>query len=997
MLFFFIFFSVTKVFPTGTADHRIIEFNKENTEIIQHNIKSSFEQWYYVYVDSKNPFDYLNLKYSIKATNDNKITSKTFSLYLSQKEVIRMLSDDSIKLRMLHDDEKYISDSSVKDALQYDDFQLNRLNKSNTNTTNEIKKKKKYYVFLSESYTLPISKHYQIESKLLKNCYLISIINEKESEKKAIEELSSLPYVQRISHYQEPQLKNILGAGFTQKNTREPQIIENTNYEYFERYINDKGITGQGEVVTVVDSLLDYNHDMFFDPNIKLEFQKNMANHRKIVYYDFESQESFQASIEDMDHGTHVSGTIAGQSICDNPYVQGHNGVAPDAKLMYINLDGLLAKEIMTLGNKMEEMESKICSNSWGSEYGFIKELNWLFGHSNNFRGSIFIFAAGNERNLFDNWTYFTICDPGGNKNVLTVGAINSLSNENNTVILEDVSGELVPITLKLIPEYSHSEISQLIHSLEYIVNLNIFISADEKLTCDYLAQGINVIHYGNAPVKCPNLEGLAFYTSDEKILQYSLIEKKIRLFKPRYANRSVEYESASYSSIGPAYKGMLKPDVVSPGTDIISAFSSAGSAEYHGCFLEGDNYYGSFGTSMATPNVAGATALVNQYFREKRNIILNGADLRALIIASASRPDHSKEPDMLMGHGIVDLSTILCFDKSFGVAISKQDSFIEHSNHVMTKITVKNKNSDLRIVLSYFDVELNIESMIPIMNDLDLVVISPNNMRYLGDNRQDEDSEHLSTNEKVIISKEELELGEYEIHIYSNVNEKQNFSVVSVGPVDDQQLIFKETLDCGCETCTRHGKCHCDSLHVGNHCQTEISEMSQNDMNISISHNSIKRVFLKFKSIDIIKIRRPNSINGSYSSVWFGMKCHSALSDFETYIGLEDIETNIIIESNEPICIAIFNNHFDDQEFCLQVIGEQFNPDIVTNSSSTDETNDSKEINDEIKTLHLGLILTGSILGVIIVILVVILVIILFLHCKRDSATTQQGYKSYR
>ena len=71
--------------------------------------------------------------------------------------------------------------------------------------------------------------------------------------------------------------------------------------------MNEKGIDGRGEIVTVVDSPLDFYHSMFYD--------KNSA--RKIAYYHYYSTiEKLEKEILDGEHGTHVAGTIAGESVC---------------------------------------------------------------------------------------------------------------------------------------------------------------------------------------------------------------------------------------------------------------------------------------------------------------------------------------------------------------------------------------------------------------------------------------------------------------------------------------------------------------------------------------------------------------------------------------------------------------------------------------------------------------------------------------------------------
>ncbi|WP_168188682.1 S8 family peptidase [Thermoflavimicrobium daqui] len=86
----------------------------------------------------------------------------------------------------------------------------------------------------------------------------------------------------------------------------------------------------------------------------------------------------------------------------------------------------------------------------------------------------------------------------------------------------------------------------------------------------------------------------------------------------------------ASFSSRGPTPDGMIKPDIVAPGTDIIS-LRSKGS--YLDLFMfrnrVGSDYFKLSGTSMATPIVAGITALLLSEYpnlspNEIKNLLLN-------------------------------------------------------------------------------------------------------------------------------------------------------------------------------------------------------------------------------------------------------------------------------------------------------------------------------------------------------------------------------------
>ncbi|MGD8473327.1 MAG: S8 family serine peptidase, partial [Anaerolineae bacterium] len=71
--------------------------------------------------------------------------------------------------------------------------------------------------------------------------------------------------------------------------------------------------------------------------------------------------------------------------------------------------------------------------------------------------------------------------------------------------------------------------------------------------------------------------------------------------------------ELAAFSSRGPANDGRLKPDVIAPGTNIVSTRSSVAAGTGWGAYNDYYMYMG--GTSMATPLTAGAAALVRQYY----------------------------------------------------------------------------------------------------------------------------------------------------------------------------------------------------------------------------------------------------------------------------------------------------------------------------------------------------------------------------------------------
>jgi serine protease AprX len=193
----------------------------------------------------------------------------------------------------------------------------------------------------------------------------------------------------------------------------------------------------------------------------------------------------------------------------------------------------------------------------------------------------------------------------------------------------------------------------------------------------------------------------------------------------------------AAFSSRGPTADGRMKPDVVAPGTNILSVHSSVKGAEALWGLYNND-YAWSGGTSMATPVAAGGAALIRQYLVEGRGIASpSAALLKAVMMHTATDlfpgefgevgATHGQEfltprPNVDEGYGRVDvdkatnLGAAILVDERAGLATGETHTY---------PVTVTSA-AKLTATLVYTDAAGSASAAKALVNDLDLVLVDP-------------------------------------------------------------------------------------------------------------------------------------------------------------------------------------------------------------------------------------------------------------------------------
>jgi serine protease AprX len=239
------------------------------------------------------------------------------------------------------------------------------------------------------------------------------------------------------------------------------------------------------------------------------------------------------------------------------------------------------------------------------------------------------------------------------------------------------------------------------------------------------------------------------------------------------------------FSSRGPTADGRFKPDVLAPGTFVLSTRSSRIAVNNHawGAYPPSALYFHMGGTSMATPLAAGAVGLLREHFRKKRVSNPTAALLKAALIASAGRlpsPGPRRLVDNDQGYGLVNLLSVL------KPAAERKLKFNEvvpglQTGEVWRRTIRLTAGSSLRVVLAYSDFPGE-----TLVNNLNLIVYNPSGRMYVGNQTRQGMLTLDAANNVEAVEVSRARAGAWRVEVVgSNVPEgPQDFAVVILGRV---------------------------------------------------------------------------------------------------------------------------------------------------------------------------------------------------------------------
>lgn len=414
-------------------------------------------------------------------------------------------------------------------------------------------------------------------------------------------------------------------------------------------YMHENGISGEGQVIAIIDTELDIKHEMFSEMPENPRYSKTeIANiisgglsakvsvnqvyyNAKIPYrYNYTGKHAdVYSNDSNIIHGTHVAGIAAGKGgilLDGTPF----ESVAPEAQIVFMGVPNFGSAEILAALEDTVKFGVDAVNCSWGANYaacpsGLKKAFNNIIDS-----GVPVAISAGNESRGFYNKPVpveMVSYSAGGYPN--DISGVTAVAAAQNSYIWENYYNMKVgEETLKFINGKTGYRFSEAFSSeeVEYVYfgqsdsfgnydltgkvavveMTNMPLSQKFSQIINAGAVGIIFVFYQdnrNCTISSSSKFPVAIVSlSDGKKLE-NAETKLLKTINEEVAGRLPAANSGitGFSSWGTDYTLELKPEISAPGGQIYSS-------------VPDDKYAIKSGTSMSAPHIAGAMTLMNEY-----------------------------------------------------------------------------------------------------------------------------------------------------------------------------------------------------------------------------------------------------------------------------------------------------------------------------------------------------------------------------------------------
>lgn len=245
--------------------------------------------------------------------------------------------------------------------------------------------------------------------------------------------------------------------------------------------------------------------------------------------------------------------------------------------------------------------------------------------------------------------------------------------------------------------------------------------------------------------------------------------------------NKNLSWNSmAGFSSRGTADDGRIKPDLVAPGVDVMSAYCPTCSMGVSNAV--GTSYGEQSGTSMSCPGAAGAAAVAYGYYRDLVGHLPPADMIKAILINGVDEMDNYPVLGPDQGFGRLNLSTSLFTLPTRQQIWKERPASLSTGEEVVYTYPIPDALQPFVVTLAWLDEPGDTGASTELVNDLDLWVVGPSGEIYRG-NAMDQDGNSQAngaTDTKNTVEKVKITAparGYYEVHVKG--------SSVPVGPQD--------------------------------------------------------------------------------------------------------------------------------------------------------------------------------------------------------------------